>query len=68
MGKPGRPQLPDGESKGAILTVRLRGHEIECLRELAEEEGQSVSDYVREVLGFGKKYEAEEQREKEGEE
>ena len=58
MGKPGRPRLPRGEPRNETLTIRLRGHEVECLHELAADQGQSVSDYVRELLGFGKDYEA----------
>ena len=42
-----------------ILSVRLRGHEIESLKELAKEDGISVSDFVRRSIGLDKKYEKE---------
>ena len=59
MTKRGRPKLEPWDNRMVILSVRLRGHEIESLKELAKEDGISVSDFVRRSIGLDKKYEKE---------
>jgi hypothetical protein len=48
--KPGRPTLPEGQAKGKIVPVRFAESEIEAILRAAEEQGQTVSQWIRSTL------------------
>ena len=47
---PGRPRLPKGKAKGAVLSIRLTPAERELLDALADDEGSTVSEWARATL------------------
>jgi hypothetical protein len=42
--------LPEGESKDAVLTVRLQPSEMEAVAKAAAKAGKSIADYVRDLV------------------
>jgi hypothetical protein len=50
MAKRGRPPLPDDEGRDFVLTIRLNRMERASAEDAAFQAGQSVSDWVRDVL------------------
>lgn len=47
---PGRPALPRGKARGAVLSVRLTDAERAAIVRKADAEGVSASDLAREIL------------------
>jgi len=47
---PGRPELPPEEKRSVQLGAMFRQSEADAIREIAEEEGVSVSDLIRDTL------------------
>jgi hypothetical protein len=53
---PGRPRLPKGEARGAVLSVRLTAAERATVEKAASAAGQSASDWARvAILGATRK-------------
>ncbi len=50
---PGRPRLPKGKATGAVLSVRLTPAELADVKEAAKREGQTVSEWAREMVVSG---------------
>jgi hypothetical protein len=46
----GRPRLPKGEARGAVLSVRLTVAERAAIEWAAEATGQSTSDWARAAI------------------
>lgn len=46
----GRPPLPKGEAKGALLSVRFSADERRTLQGAAERSGESLSEWARRTL------------------
>jgi hypothetical protein len=46
----GRPPLPKGEAKGALLSVRFSGAERQTLERAARLAGEKLSEWARNVL------------------
>ena len=46
----GRPKLPRGQDRGAVLTLRLRADERERLETAAKKAGKPLSAWARDVL------------------
>jgi hypothetical protein len=47
---PGRPQKPEGEARGKVVTVRLTDTERKSLWDAANREAEKLSDWMRRVL------------------
>jgi len=48
--KPGRPKLPKGEARTAVLPVRLRPSELRALERAAERADSPVGVWARDAL------------------
>lgn len=48
--KPGRPQLPKGQAKGAIVPVRFNAEDLKRLTSAARAEGKTVSEWIRDTV------------------
>ena len=48
--QPGRPKLPKGNAKAAMLRVRLTPDELQTIEAAAKASKQSVSDWIRSKL------------------
>jgi hypothetical protein len=48
--KMGRPSLPKGEAKGALLSVRFAPEERRALEAAAERDGETLSQWARRRL------------------
>lgn len=48
--KPGRPRLPKGEAKGAIVPVRFTANERKAVQSAARASNQTLSDFVRSTI------------------
>lgn len=48
--RPGRPRLAKHEAKGKIVPVRFTSAEIERIAAAAARKGQTVSQWIREML------------------
>lgn len=47
----GRPKLPKGHAKGGMLRVRVTPDELRAIQVAAKTQKQSVSEWIRKVLG-----------------
>lgn len=48
--QPGRPKLPKGNAKAAMLRVRLTPDELQTIEAAAKASQQSVSEWIRSKL------------------
>lgn len=49
-GRRGRPKLPEGAARAAVLTLRMAPDEKQAIEEAAEAAGVGVSEWAREML------------------
>ncbi len=49
----GRPKMAPGEAKTTIFSIRVTLDELAAIKEAAEQEGVSASDWARETLLVG---------------
>lgn len=53
--KAGRPKMPRGHAKGGMLRVRVTPDERRAIQEAAKGKKQTVSEWIRSVLGAATK-------------
>ncbi len=51
----GRPKMPKGHAKGGMLRVRVTPDELRAINASAKAKKQTVSEWIREVLGAATK-------------
>lgn len=51
----GRPKMPKGHAKGGMLRVRVTPDELRAIQEAAKGKKQTISGWIRSVLGAATK-------------